>query len=221
MRQQISNTPSLFFVSSILLVAVSMRQSSLHAVLVRDVMPMAWRCRNLLLVCDRHRFSNLDFLFNSPQFCDFLINFDWDLLLDSNFDRDRDLDLSKDFDLHGRVNHNGGLDLLGHFDLDFLHFDDGLEIFLLDLNNVGHVHGLFYDLFGWDFDFLGDLNELGYFDRHSLDKVLGDFDNAGNADLDGLRLSGGDLSGGAGAQGLAAAAASLSLAGALGLVAGA
>lgn len=198
-----------------------MREPSLHAVLVRDVMPMAWRCRNLLLVCDRHRFSNLDFLFNGPQFCDFLINFDWDLFLDANFDRNRHLDLSKDLDLDGSVNHNRGLDLLGHFDLDLLHFDDGLEIFLLDLNNVGHVYGLLHDLFGRDFDFLRDLNELGYFDRHSLDEVLGDSDDAGNADLDGLGFSGGDLGGSAGAHWLAAAAASLSIAAALGLVAGA
>jgi len=200
---------------------MSMRKPGLHAVLVRDVMPMAWRCCNLLLVCDCHRFSDLDFLFDSPQFCDFLINFYWDLFLDGDFDRNRDLDLSEDLDFDGCVNHNGSLDLLGHFDLDLLHFDHGLEIFLLDLNNVGHVHGLFNDLFGRDFDFLRDLNKLGYFDRHGLDEVLGDFDDSGNADLDGFGLSGGDLGGSACAQGLAAAATKLAFAGALGLVAGA
>lgn len=202
-------------------VSVSVRESCLHAVRVLDVVPVARRCGNLLLVGDRHRFSDLDFLFNSPQFCDFLINFDWDLLLDSDLDRNRDLDLSKDLDFDGRVYHNRGLDLRRDFDLDLDHFDNGLEIFLLDTNNVGHVYGLFNDLFGRDFDFLRDLNKLGYFDRHSLDEVLGNFDDSGNADLDSLRLGGGDLSGRAGAQGLAAAATILSEATALGLVAGA
>lgn len=173
---------------SIFFVSVRVRDACTHLVGVLDVMPVAWRCRDLFLEGYSDGFLDVDHLLDGPQFCDFMIDFDWDFFLDGDFYGYGDLLLPHDLDLNGGVDHDGSLDLGGDFDLDLFHFDDGFEEFLLDLDHVRDHHLFFNEAFGRDFDFFVDLDEFGDLDRNSLDEVLGDFDDAGNADLNGLGL---------------------------------
>ena len=198
---------------------MGVRETVTYHVFMVDVMPVAWRCSDLLLVCNSNRLGHLDFLFNCSHLCDFMINFNGDFLLNFNFLSIRDLLLSEHFDLDRGIDHLCILNLFGDLNLDVLHLDHGLKVFLLNIDNERYHHFLLNHAGGRDFDVSIDLDEFGHFDGHSLDVVLGDLDDAGSADFDGFGLGSGDLRRCAGAPRLAAATAALAKARALALVA--
>lgn len=188
----------------------------IDVVRVLDVMPVARGAGDLLLHLDRHRRLN-HHLFHDRTL---LENFDVLLCRHVYLDRydysHRHLVVSEDLNLLRDLDEAVFHDFSGHVALNFLVNDFSGHVLFLDLLNFGLSDRDGIDvLFGFR-NVDGDLNNGRVLDRNRFNVGLGHFDLCGNRN-DFVLHGGDDDLVGAGADGRAAAAAYLTLAGAVSL----
>jgi hypothetical protein len=147
-------------------------QADLDVVLVLDIVPMAGRRSDSLVVDDGYGNFDVDRFHGGALFGHLLVDLDGYVNLYGDVFRDGYFAFFEDLDLYRDVNHDLLLDLEGNLDLDHLVNDSRYFVLLLDVDDLGHLMcdrledglGLFNNCL--------DLDHGRHLDGHRLDVVL-------------------------------------------------
>jgi hypothetical protein len=155
-------------------VVMGVCQADLDVVLVLDIVPMARRRSDSLVINDGYGNFDVDSFHGGTLFGHLLVDLDRYVNLHWYILRDGYFAFFEHLDLHRHVNHDLLLNLDGHLDLDHLVNDSRDFVLLLDVDDLGHLMGdRFEDSLGF-FNNLLDLDHGRHLDGHSLDVVFGD-----------------------------------------------
>ena len=149
-----------------------MCQTYLDIVGMRDIMPMAWRSGNPLLVLDCYRDFDIDILHGRSLFGNFLVNFCGNIDFYRHFGSNWDFALLEHFYLYRHVDFDFFLDFYGYFDFDYFGDKGRFVVIFFDFNDEGNLFGdSFHDGLGF-FDLDGDLDHFRNLYSHRFHIVL-------------------------------------------------